>query len=58
MKIIKLTEDNDCTCLICCNKPSTVKFQIVRPKYDDDIISFKVCDECLAQMQKDIEACE
>ena len=58
-KIIEVTKiDTDHRCIICCKKDSTTKIKIQRPAYDDTIISFFVCNECLAQMQKEIEICE
>ena len=58
-KIIELTKSNDeCTCLVCCKKPATVKMRINRLVLDDSIISFSICNECLAKMQKEIEICE
>lgn len=58
-KIIELTKSNDeHTCLVCCKKPATVKMRINRLVLDDSIISFSICNECLAKMQKEIEVCE
>ena len=57
-KLINLTKEDDGQCLLCCNKQATIKMGIRRSKYNDNVISFHVCDECLAQMQKDIEVCE
>lgn len=58
-KIIELTKTSgDNTCLICCKKPTTIKMRINRLVLDDSIISFSVCNECLAKMQKDIETSE
>lgn len=58
-KIINLTKINEkCGCLLCCNNQAAIKVSINRPKYDDIVNSFYVCDECLAQMQRDIETCE
>lgn len=58
-KIIELTKSNDeHTCLVCCKKPATVKMKINRLVLDDSIISFSICNECLAKMQKEIETCE
>jgi len=58
-KIIELTKSNDeHTCLVCCKKPATVKMRINRLVLDDSIISFSICNECLAKMQKEIETCE
>lgn len=56
-KIIELTkvEDNDHFCLLCGNKNATMKMKINRIRQGDNIVSFQVCDECLSQMQKDIE---
>lgn len=58
-KIIEITKVNDGhQCLLCCNNEATMKFELNRVKYGDSVISFHICDECLAQMQKDIEVCE
>ena len=58
-KIINLNKaQEDHKCLICCEKPATTKLIINRPKHDDNITTFYVCDECIAQMQKDIQTCE
>lgn len=58
-KIIELTKINDGhDCLLCCAKEVTIKVNINRVKYDDNVISFEVCDECLAKMQRDIEVCQ
>ena len=58
-KIIELTKTSeDHTCLICCRKPATIKMKINRFVLDDSVVSFSVCDDCLAKMQKDIETCE
>lgn len=57
-KIISLTEATDGKCLIYCDRVATVNMKINRVKYDDSIVSFHVCDQCLAQMQKDIETHE
>ena len=58
-RIIELTKNNNgFQCLLCCEKEATVKLSINRVKYDDTVISIHICNECLAQMQKDIEVCE
>lgn len=58
-KIIEITKVNDGhQCLLCCNNEATMKFELNRVKYGDSVISFDICDECLARMQKDIEVCE
>lgn len=55
-KIIELTNVSDGNrCLLCCERDSTVKVTINRVKYNDSVISFDVCDKCLAQMQEDIQ---
>ena len=51
-------EEEERKCLICCEKMATIKFSIDRPKREDNVITFSVCDNCLAQMQRDIETCE
>ena len=45
-KIIELTsvEPGNRICLLCCDKPATVKLTINRVKYYDTITSFNVCD--------------
>ena len=47
-------------CIICCKDAATTKMEILRlVNYDDSLISFNVCDDCLAQMQQDIhKICE
>lgn len=58
-KIIELTKTtDDHTCLICCRNSATINMRINRLVLDDSVISFSVCDDCLAKMQKDIETCE
>lgn len=60
-KIIELTKVNPdhMSCLLCCDKNASVKVNINRVKYENDIVtSFFVCDECLARMQREIEICE
>ena len=57
-RIIELTKRNEGSCLVCAVNKATVNVRIQRPKYNDSIFSFHVCDECLAKMQKDIEICE
>lgn len=56
-KIIELikTEPNK-KCLICCNNEATVTMKINRVlAYDDTVIVFNMCDECLARAQEDIQ---
>lgn len=59
-RIIELTKVNDgSNCLLCCEREATVEVKINRVKYDDGVIGFNVCDQCLAQMQNDInKICE
>lgn len=58
-KIIEITKSKDeHKCLICCNNLATLKIKINRLVLDDSVISFSVCNECLAKMQKEIEICE
>ena len=45
-------------CLVCCERPATIDFRISRPTHGDSVTSFHICDECLAQMKKDIEICK
>ena len=55
-KIINLTKNNNgYQCLLCCERDATVKVEINRVKYNDSVISFDVCDVCLAKMQQDIQ---
>ena len=59
-KIIELKkiEGSGCFCLMCGFKNATMVMKINRLKQGDNVISFQLCDDCLAKMQKDIEACE
>lgn len=59
-KIINLSKETEGgTCLLCCEREATVKVAINRVKYDDNVIGFHVCDQCLSQMQQDIhKICE
>lgn len=58
-KIIYLRKmEEDHKCLFCGENQATVKMVINRPKYDDIVNAFYVCDTCVAQMQKDIETCD
>ena len=55
-RIIELTKINDGhQCLLCCEKEATVKVVINRAKYNDSVIGFDVCDQCLLRMQSDIQ---
>ena len=57
--IIELTKiNNGHQCLLCCENDATMKFELNRVKYGDSVISFDICNQCLAQMQKDIEVCQ
>ena len=60
-KIIELTmvDYEGCKCLLCCDREATIHIDIHRVKYNDGVIGFDVCDQCLAQMQQDIhKICE
>lgn len=59
-KIIVLTKHSDgYECLLCCEREATVRVEINRVKYGDNVIGFNVCDKCLAKMQNDIQkTCE
>ena len=59
-KIIEVKKvESDGTCLTCCKKEATISVTINRLlEYHDTVISFHVCDECLAKMQREIEICE
>ena len=55
-KIIELTKINDGhQCLLCCRREATVKIVINRAKYNDSVIGFDICDQCLSKMQSDIQ---
>lgn len=55
-KIIELIKVNDGDqCLLCCEREATVKVEINRIKYNDNVIGFYVCDKCLVKMQGDIQ---
>lgn len=60
-KIIELTKCNPAdhhSCIICSgHKPATTQVNIQRliDIRNDSLIIFFVCDDCIAQMQKDIE---
>lgn len=55
-KIIELTKiNNGHQCLLCCEQDATIKVAISRVKYNDSVISFDVCDQCLSKMQSDIQ---
>ena len=60
-KIMNLSKETDgYDCIICCKDAATTKVEILRlVNYNDSLISFNVCDDCLAQMQQDIhKICE
>lgn len=58
-KIINLKSSNDNhQCIICCQRNAKKQVKIQRLAYDDSLISFYVCNECLSKMKKDIETCE
>lgn len=59
-KIINLTKINYVSrCLLCCEREATIKVKINRAKYNDSVIGFDVCDQCLSRMQSDIhKICE
>ena len=55
-RIIELTKINDGhQCLLCCERDATIKIEISRAKYNDSVIGFDVCDQCLSRMQSDIQ---
>jgi hypothetical protein len=55
-KIIELKPaDNYCKCLLCGKMDATVKMTINRIIYDDSVVSFHMCDECLSRAQQDIQ---
>ena len=58
-KIINITKRTEGgVCLLCCENKAALKMEINRVKYDESVVSFYICNECLAKMQKDIEVCE
>jgi hypothetical protein len=55
-KIIELTKiDYGNKCLLCCEREATIKLEINRVKYNDGVIGFEICDQCLSRMQQDIQ---
>lgn len=55
-KIINLTKvNNGFQCLLCCERDATIKVEINRVKYNDNVICLDVCDQCLSRMQGDIQ---
>ena len=55
-KIINLSKETEGgTCLLCCEREATVKVEINRVKYNDNVIGFHICDSCLSRMQQDIQ---
>jgi predicted molibdopterin-dependent oxidoreductase YjgC len=55
-KIINLIKaNNEHQCLLCCEREATIKVEINRVKYNDNVIGFDVCDQCLSKMQGDIQ---
>ena len=55
-KIINLIKYSDgYECLLCCEREATVRVEINRVKYGDNVISFNVCDKCLSVIQEDIQ---
>lgn len=56
-KIIELTKVNaGRQCLLCCKREATMELIINRLlSYDDLVVSFHICDECLAKAQQDIQ---
>ena len=59
-KIIELTQsDEGNRCLICSATDGHINIKIQRIHPVDSIISFHICDKCLARMQQDIhKICE
>ena len=46
-------------CLVCGHDANhKLKINRINLGYDDTIISFNVCNSCLAKMKRDIEICE
>ena len=56
-KVIELTKTNEGRkCLICCEREATTELKINRLlSYDDSVISFHICDQCLTKAQQDIQ---
>lgn len=56
-KIMELEQtEQGCTCLICCKNQATVRLTINRlMSYNDSVISFHMCDDCLSKAQQDIQ---
>lgn len=56
-KIIALTKVNDGRqCLICCKREAVIELRINRLlSYDDSVVGFHICDQCLAKAQQDIQ---
>ena len=56
-KIINLTKVNDGRqCLICCKRDATIELRIDRLlSYNDSVVSFHLCDQCLSKAQQDIQ---
>ena len=58
-KIIYVEPNNDNhQCIICCQRNAKKRIKIQRLAYDDSIISFYACNECLSKMQNDMKTCE
>ena len=58
-KIIYVESSNDNhQCILCCQRNAKKRIKIQRLAYDDSIISFYVCNECLSKMQNDMKTCE
>ena len=55
-RIIELSQaDQHHKCLLCGKTDATIKMTINRVIYDDSVISFTMCDECLSKAQQDIQ---
>lgn len=56
-KIIELTKVSDGRqCLLCCKREATIELKINRLlSYDDSVVSFHICDQCLSKAQQDIQ---
>jgi hypothetical protein len=55
-KIIELNPaDAYCKCLLCGKMGATVKMTINRTIYNDSVVTFNMCDECLSRAQQDIQ---
>ena len=58
-KIIYVESSNDNhQCILCCQRNAKKRIKIQRLAYDDSIVSFYVCIECLSKMHNDMKTYE